>query len=251
MLSKLENQLINFISDRKNCNPSEIGEIYLSIKQKFNINGKKYKILCSNFYELHRMIYRNNNETDIIDSIVFFEFLYLLRFISYSFSKRKISYYKEIAKKISNHIDKPLTIIDYGCGLGYLSRVTYSLKSNSKIFFIDIDSLFFDFLKYISKEDGINFESIEIDKNLIYPNLPNHNVCIAMEVIEHTIDPVKIIKNIAKSIDNGGVLYGNFKDHNKDYFHVSYNLKEIRLVLLKYFNIVEKNMYKRNGVLCI
>jgi len=65
--------------------------------------------------------------------------------------------------------------------------------------------------------------------------LPSHNVCIAAEVFEHLLDPMRAYRNILTALDKNGILLGCFDDHRPGGFHVTPDLKEIRQAIEENF----------------
>ena len=98
----------------------------------------------------------------------------------------------------------------------------------AKIFLVDIDCIHLEFTEYRFRKYGFNFEVIKVNKKNLYPRLPKHNICIVAEVMEHVFQPLTVYKHILDSLEDGGILYGNFEDHKGGMFHVSPNLCELR-----------------------
>ncbi|MFC1731688.1 class I SAM-dependent methyltransferase [candidate division KSB1 bacterium] len=137
----------------------------------------------------------------------------------------------------------PKTIVDYGCGLGYISFEVAKycneyFEKNPKIYLVDIDCLTLEFVQYRFEKKGFTVEVVAITKDNIYPSIPDHDICIATEVMEHVKDPVRVFNNVDKGMRKGGVLHGDFGDHNPEMFHISTDLNTLRLAL-------EKNLYKK------
>jgi len=148
---------------------------------------------------------------------------------------------------LENYNNLPI-IVDYGCGLANISLETARLKKNTKVFLVDIDSIIQEFVRFRFNKYKVDFEFIEIKKNNLYPTLPKHNICIASEVMEHVMQPLLVYKNIFESLDNEGLLYGDFSDHIKGPFHVSSNLQDLRKLISKDFKQLSELMYKKNNV---
>ena len=65
---------------------------------------------------------------------------------------------------------------------------------------IDIDCLTLEFTEFRFNKHQVNVEIIPVSKNNLYPKLPVHNICIATEVMEHLIQPLKAYQNIKNSL---------------------------------------------------
>lgn len=172
------------------------------------------------------------------------------------FLKRKISYiskstatvgmeHSNTAKLLVGKIDETPVVVDYGCGLGYVSFEIGKLNKNSKVYLVDIDCLTLKFAEFRFKKHGINVETIPIRKTNLYPKLPMHNICIATSVMEHVIQPLKVYQNIKDSLKSKGIIYGTFEDTIKEMFHVSPDLSELRYQLNKDFKEIDWNVYQK------
>ena len=102
-----------------------------------------------------------------------------------------------------------------------------------------------EFADFHFKKQGINPEFIKVTKSNPYPILPKHNICIATEVMEHVCQPLKAYQNIHDTMEKGGILYGNFEDHDKGMFHVSPMLKDLRDKIARDFQPVDYRCYKK------
>ena len=270
-LNQCEKDFIEFISKKRNCSYEEMEDIYLSTKNRFNFSSFEYRKLTDDIHNLFKVMYDDKNEEELIDSYRFHALIHLFRFISYSYPQNqeqgnakgifgKLISFKEkkfyttkiinssffsTAKLLVQKVDKPHITVDYGCGLGYISFEIGMLEKNAKIYLADIDCLTLKFAEFRFKKYGINVKIIPVSKNDIYPKLPKHNICIATEVMEHIMQPLKVYRNIRDSLEVGGIIYGNFEDHKKEMFHVSSNLNEIRCRLNEDFEQIGDMVYRK------
>lgn len=282
-LNQIEIDFIEFISKKRNRPYREIEQIFVITKKRFKFYNSKYRGLCDTVHNLFKILYDDVDEKELVDSYKFYALMHLFRFISYSypksapsysdylkylirilinrkfnklkaFIKRKISNkhndsesnrdYTAIANYLVEKIKKPPIVIDYGCGLGYISFEIGKTR-NSKIYLVDIDCLTLEFAEFRFKKHGINVETIPISKNELYPKLPAHNICIATEVMEHVMEPLRAYQNIIDSLEHGGILYGDFKDNIKEMLHVSPNLSALRKKISQNFQKIGNLCYKR------
>lgn len=282
-LNEIERDFIEFISVKRNCPYKEIEDIYLTTKDRFKFSSSKYRKLTDTVHNIHKVMYDDKSEKELIDSYKFHALMHLFRFISYSypksysnylkilikviikgdfnklsdFLKRKISNksknveatgtggYSNISKVLVEKIDKAPIVVDYGCGLGDISFAIGKLEKKSKVYLIDIDCLTLEFTEFRFNKHQVNVEIIPVSKNNLYPKLPVHNICIATEVMEHLIQPLKAYQNIKNSLQIGGMLYGNFGEHNKEMFHVSPDLSELRYRLNEDFKKIGDMVYRK------
>jgi len=284
MLNDIEQEFIKFVSEKRNRSISTISSVYLETKNKFKFTSDYYRDFCNKVHELNKILYDDTDEKDIIDSYKFHELLHNFRLISYSFPKKSKPSLKEYfnLKKIKNEIIyimkelilKPLQeklgkktrteyslkeiaefllinikyrpiIVDYGCGLAYISFNIARINKTAKIYLVDIDCLYLDFAEYYFQKKKIDVEVIRITKDNLYPKLPNHNICIANEVFEHLLDPLQAFDNIYESLQKEGLLVGNFSDKSEELFHVSPDFSIIREKIENNFEKIGKIFYKK------
>lgn len=282
-LNQAEIDFIEFMAQKKNESIDYVKKVFLETKQIFNFGGNSYRKLCRENYKLYRILYDDKDENETLDAYRFHALMHIFRFLSYSdnFSVyENFDYYfknifiifmgwiKRILKIIlgfitSKNFDaKSLTrneainflsekihddsvLIDYGCGFGYISFELGRRFKNLKVYLVDIDCLVSDFVRFRFKKHEINFDFIPVAENNLYPKLPPCDICIAQEVLEHLHDPLIAFENIKESVKKGGILYGNFYDHEEFMFHVSPNLKNVRLEVEKYFKKIGSMIYSK------
>lgn len=148
---------------------------------------------------------------------------------------------------LNQYKNTPTSIVDYGCGPAYVSfEIAQQLQLQGKpvpmTYLVDIDCLINEFVFYRFNLYNFPVEKITICAENMYPILPKHDICIATEVMEHIKNPVLVFTHINDALQNGGVLHGNFSDHDKHMFHVSPDLQTLRQELVK-------NNYTRLGKL--
>lgn len=244
-MTSIEKDFIEFISQKKNYSLSESESIYLDTKNKFQFHSPQFRNLMLDIYSLFKLIYNERNENELIDSYKFFELTLLYRFLSYSYKPEMTKRYSLHSKLLAQKLKDRLIIVDYGCGLGYLSFEIAHLRKDSKVYLIDIDNLILDFTLFRFKKYGIRVEVIKVSKNNLYPKLPAHNLCILWEVMEHLKQPLKAYHNIINSLESSGLLYGNFANHRREFFHVSPDLQLLRDLLKKDFKQIDYFLYKK------
>ena len=78
-----------------------------------------------------------------------------------------------------------------------------------------------------------------------YPELPEHDYCDIVSVLEHVREPLTVFNNIDRTLRHDGLLVARVKDEIAEMMHISPNLKAVRdrLANLKY-----KQVGKYNGV---
>jgi len=272
VLNDIEKDFIEFLSTRNGTAIEKLEETYLGLRARFGFGGDGYRELCEKVLDLHTLIYDSGDETQLIEVYKRHELLSVLRFISYSYmmDKRPAHRLEKSLKRLIKNDPYPVDlsktksermadearflvenaggapfVVDYGCGLAYLSFQIAELHPSAKVCLVDIDTLNLRFAEYRFKKRNLDVQAITITKESLYPKLPEHNICIATEVIEHVKDPTALYENITASLRPGGVLMGDFSDHEPDTFHVSHRLCGIRERVDKEFAVIGKNIYKK------
>ena len=268
-LNQVEKDFIEFTSKKRKRPYEEMADIYLSTKNRFEFSSFEYRKLNEDIHNLFKIIYNDKNEEELIDSYKFHALMHLFRFISYSYPQNQVqrkgifgkllNFKKEkfqttktmdskffgIVKLLVEKTKKTPIVVDYGCGLVYVSFEISTFEKKSKIYLVDVDCLTLEFAEFRFKKRGVNVKIIPVSKDNIYPKLPKHNICIATEIMEHIIQPLKVYQNIWDSLEVGGIIYGNFEDHKKEMFHVSPNLSELRCRLREGFERIGDMVYKK------
>lgn len=279
-LNEVERDFIEFVAERRKRPSREIEQIFIKTKQQFTFSERKYRKLGSDIHKFYRIMYDAATEEDSIEAYRFHSLLHLFRFISYTYPKSKSVLFHELIRSIKRkqwgniynyfrrkvigkrgkgsrdgtgatatflveEVPSPLRIVDYGCGLGYISFEMAKANSETKVYLLDVDCLTLDFAEYRFRKHGIDVETIPVSKDELYPKLPKHNICIATEVMEHLNNPLTAYENIYHSMEVGGVLYGNFEDHKGGMFHVSPDLSTLRKRTEKDFEKIGFRCYRK------
>jgi hypothetical protein len=79
----------------------------------------------------------------------------------------------------------------------------------------------------------------------LYPLLPAHTICLANEVLEHVFNPLIVYENIHRSMAAGGLLFGNFSDHEKGLLHVTPNLAPLRAKIQEDYEPLGVKLYRK------
>jgi 2-polyprenyl-3-methyl-5-hydroxy-6-metoxy-1,4-benzoquinol methylase len=293
-LNQVEIDFIEFMTIQRKQPQKYIEDVYLRTKEQFDFASKAYGDLSDKINNLHKILYDELTEDELIDSYRFQEVFTIFRFIAYSFLTSEpdlLSFIRAVLKDIpaklspsniykfilkrfkklipqqktgsnrpamGGEIYRPIAqqlvetlkdetpiVVDYGCGLGYISFFIAQLNRKAKIYLVDIDCLTLKFAEFRFKKHGINHEVIPVNKTEHYPALPRHNICIAHEVMEHVREPLLVYRNILGSMDAQGLFYGDFQDHQKMMFHVSPDLSELRRALDTDYVRLSNSLYQK------
>jgi len=125
-----------------------------------------------------------------------------------------------------------VTVLDFGCGLAQHSRTLAEYLTargvQTHVVLADIPTLRADFLRWWGEHCGIALTFLECTAERPIPELPQLDVCFALEFFEHVYDPVTYFARIDAALCGGGVLVTNFSDHRKEFMHVSPLLAPLR-----------------------
>lgn len=128
--------------------------------------------------------------------------LFHLRFlIGMDGGYRNVEFFNKIEKYIPDI--RNFRIIDYGCGSGSMG-ITFANSGCSQVWLADIDLPLFKIVKKMFGDSGkVGF--INIDSK--YPLVDNYDLILAIDVLEHTVDPQLVLKHLCDHIPNNKFLY--------------------------------------------
>jgi SAM-dependent methyltransferase len=125
-----------------------------------------------------------------------------------------------------------ITILDFGCGLAQQSRTLAEyLRAKgleTHVVLADIPTVRKDFLVWWGRRCAIPLTFLECSAECPIPDLPQVDLCFALEFFEHVYDPVAYFSRINQALTAGGLLVTNFSDHHKEFMHVSPKLGALR-----------------------
>jgi len=238
-LTPIDEELVAFLAERRDVSATTIRANYARVKSHFDFASGDYRRLTLTICDLFSPIYGDETEKSLFATHQFYEALLLYRHISYSYGNgaRCLEDARALLKLLG--VRQPV-VVDYGCGLGYVSMAMAQTHPESKVYLVDMDSMVLDFAEYRFNRCGLNFEAIRVTQEDTYPQLPRHNLCIAVDVMEHLVQPMAAYRNICKAMEPGGILCGGFGNHGHQFFHVSPNLEELREALARDFRPMDK-----------
>jgi SAM-dependent methyltransferase len=125
-----------------------------------------------------------------------------------------------------------ITILDFGCGLAQQSRTLAEYLRNKglavRIFLADIPTVRKDFLLWWGERTCIPLTFLECTAARPIPDLPQIDLCFALEFFEHVYDPVAYFDRINQALAPAGLIVTNFSDHRTEFMHVSPKLASLR-----------------------
>lgn len=127
-----------------------------------------------------------------------------------------------IRKSVNQPLDKNTRWLDFGCGVGGLVRWLQE-KVGCQVFGFDESPIV-----KLTYNKGIRI--LNHDELLKYKG--TFDVVTAIEVIEHTVDPIEILKQIRFIMKPGGIFFfttGNAHKFKKDIINWSYVIPEVHI----------------------
>ena len=242
-LNQVEIDYTEFLAQRRGV-PLDVARAdYLRVRSLYNFGGLAFKKLMLSLYNLFSPIY-GDTEREIYETHKFHAALHLYRHIGYSYSAQQR--YTVAAEKIVKLLDGSApVVVDYGCGLGYIPMEMYAIAPDTVIYLVDIDGMVLDFATWRYAKHGVPYAAIRVKRSDPYPQLPPHNVCLALESMEHIPEPLRAYANINAAMEPGGYLVGDFGDHSRQLFHVSPNLQPLREAVARNFVQVQPKLFRK------
>ena len=135
--------------------------------------------------------------------------------------------------------------LDYGSGIGS-AGILFNYYGFSTTL-ADISDAMLNYSKWRFKEHRRKSVFVDLKKESLVDN--NYDCAISIEVLEHVSDPVKIMKNIYKSLKSGGYLFVTtpfFEDEERPQhlIHDPSIIKEFNKIGLKALSIGNEDIYR-------
>jgi SAM-dependent methyltransferase len=104
-----------------------------------------------------------------------------------------------IAEQLSTKMDESSIVLDFGCGMGRVSKSLIE-KFNCKVIGLDISDSMLTFARLYTA----NVQKFQATKSYTTPD--SIDVCLSILALQHSENPVVEINNIVKCLKPGGVL---------------------------------------------
>lgn len=100
LLNSVEKDFVEFLAERRGRAREEFENVFLETRRRFRFDSLRYRELMVDIHDLHRLVYDDSDERELIDSYQFHELIHLFRFISYSYPKSPWRYWDGLAAGI-------------------------------------------------------------------------------------------------------------------------------------------------------
>lgn len=115
-------------------------------------------------------------------------------------------------RHLVDHFKNP-SILEYGCGSAALTEWLIKKFPECKYTVADIPSSTLDFVSWKKNKYKLNYDILEIGKGAEgIPLKEKYNLIICQDVLEHTPNPLEIIKSFYEHMSENGILLIDFID---------------------------------------
>jgi len=192
--------------------------------------GSKYREFCKQCYKLFE-VFVSDGPNDLDEAYRFHQEIHFLRMLSYS--EPSSLHVTDLANLVT--CTDSCTIVDFGCGLAQLSRALARKLSKQgikvKLVLADIPTPRLKFLRFAAHDEKYSTSIIECTADGHVPALPQSNVIVATEFLEHVYNPMDYILRFHRALKHKGLLVTNLRPHQKEFMHVSPNLAKVSAAL--------------------
>jgi SAM-dependent methyltransferase len=138
--------------------------------------------------------------------------------------------FKEIVVKHRKYPSKELSILDYGCGTGNLAENLLDIP-NTRFHLMEVDPIIVSYCRYKFRnfQGRVQCDSIATlfpvqgdECRVATPSTTIHgtyDVIFAIDVLEHTLDPLALTINITTSLVHGGLFFFIYPDEIDGTWH--------------------------------
>jgi SAM-dependent methyltransferase len=222
---------VEFVAARRGIGPEQARALVQHAQKQFSggWSGDEYRRFSDQALETFKPLYDDTTDAEVIATYKFHGPLDFLRMLGYAIPKPK-----EIEAIVGRLAGKDsVELVDYGCGLAHRSlAISRQLKERGckvKLNLVDIrKDLHGAFLEFLCKKYGIPCEFIEVSPENLYPDLPSHDYCDNVSVLEHVREPVLVIDKTDRALKPGGLFLAYTADQEEEMMHISPDLSAVR-----------------------
>jgi SAM-dependent methyltransferase len=231
-LTRTQQYFIEWNAERLDIAPARSLERYLQswYEVRGGHSGKAFSKFHGQCYDLFR-VFADDSPKEVMDAYKLHGNVHFLAMLTYP----EPQWFDEdvIVKHFSNR--SSISILDFGCGLAQQSRTLAEYLRGKglqvRIALADIPTVRKDFLTWWGKRCNIPMTFLDCTPERPIPDLPDIDLCFALEFFEHVYDPVAYFTRIDRALSGDGLIVTNFSDHHKEFMHVSPQLAPLRLAV--------------------
>ena len=249
-LNRTQEMFCTWNAERLGISVSESRDRYtrsLSVLH-FGHRGKDYRYFADIAHEVFIPFY-DDNEREIFDTYAFHGPLHMLRFLAFP-----DPVWADDHPIITGLADKQeLTILDFGCGLAKgscaLARRFKAAGKDVHLVLSDIPTVRKPFLLWMMEQDGVKTTFLDCTPERPIPEFLPHDLCIAVDVLEHLHNPHAYLVAIDSALKAGGHLLTDIEDHTDEFMHPTPNLTPLRdeLERLNYKVITKDKLFVKSS----
>ena len=224
-------EFIEFVAERRGMSIDKARASVEAAKKQFDggWSGDAYRTFTEQALETFRPLYDDSTDSEVIATYKLHGPNDFLRMLGYAVPSP--SEIEEIVGRLRS--SSPVEIVDYGCGLAHrsiaISRELQAKGVKVRLNLVDIrKELHGAFLEFLCKKFQIDHQFIEVSPETLYPELPPHDYCDNVSVLEHVRDPVRVIDNTHRALRAGGLFLAYVADQEEEMMHISPDLSAAR-----------------------
>jgi hypothetical protein len=212
-------------------------------------SGKRFGKFHGHCYDVFK-VFADDSPREVMDAYKVHGYVHFLTMLTYP--EPRWSDEDAIVKRFRDR--QSITILDFGCGLAQQSRTLAEFLRDKgmqvHLVLADIPTVRKDFLVWWGRHSGIPLTFLECTVERPIPDLPQIDLCFALEFFEHVYDPVAYFTRIDQAMAGAGMLVTNMSDHHKDFMHVSPKLGLLRQAVQarRYEEILANFIYQKPKV---
>jgi SAM-dependent methyltransferase len=222
---------VEFVAQRRGIGEDAARQLITSAQQQFSggWGGDEYRKFSDQALETFRPIFDDTTDPEVIATYKFHGPFDFLRMLGYAIPKPD-----EVEAIVGRLAGKgSIELVDYGCGLAHrtlaIARLLKARGCEVKLNLVDIrKDLHGAFLEFLCKKYGIDHHFIEVSSETLYPELPPHDYCDNVSVLEHIREPVRVIDNTHRALKPGGLFLAYVADQEREMMHISPDLSAVR-----------------------
>jgi SAM-dependent methyltransferase len=224
-------EYVEFIAKRRGISNAKAKAMVDAAQKQFfgGWLGDDFRKFSEQALETFRPLHDDATDAEVIETYKFHGPIDFLRMLGYVLPKP--AEVEPIVSRLASksHVD----MIDYGCGLAHRSlTVARALQAKGvkvHLTLVDIRKEYHGlFLDHLCKKFGVSYDFIEITADKLYPELPPHDYCDNVDVLEHVREPLTVVNNTHRALRPGGYFLAYCNDAIEEMMHISPDLSAVR-----------------------